>query len=91
MKDMILRFDADGNVDPYRTKVINPDCTFDKLKFDFDKLKELIEANDPKLYWLELTIKYALKYHETIRNEGASDVVMFTCLEYFEDLWKKTK
>lgn len=86
MEDMIVRFDGHGEIDRYRTHVIKPDNTYDNCKLNLDKLKELIEANDPKLYWLEETIKYALKYHDVIRNQGASEVVLFTCQDYFEEL-----
>lgn len=58
MNDMIVRFDGFGKVDRCRTHEITPDKTFDNKRLDREKLKELIDANDPVINWLEHGLKY---------------------------------
>lgn len=87
MNDFIVRFDGFGKVDKSRTHEITPDKTFDNKRLNREKLKELIEANDPVITWLEHGLKYALRYYESVRNSGASDLVTLRHQDSFDDLW----
>ena len=85
--DWIIRFDGNNQIDKRTSHPITPDETHEDLKLNKEKLIELIQNDDPVISWMELALKYALKYHDTIRNSGASDVLMFTAQESFPDLW----
>ena len=85
--DLIVRFQDNGEFDPTRSKVISADTTFDNMKLNRQKLKELIENDDPIIGWIEHSIKYALRYHDSVRNSGASDVVTMKCCDSFDELW----
>ena len=85
--DLIVRFQDNGEFDPTRSNVISADTTFDNMKLNRQKLKELIETNDPILTYVELSLKYALRFYDSVRNSGASDVVTMKCCDSFDDLW----
>jgi len=88
MRDLILRTNDDNEIDLFRSNEVIPDNTFDDRHLDFNKLKELIENKDPSLVWLEHSLKYAIRFHESIRNAGSSDVIMMLAHEQLQELWK---
>jgi len=87
--DLIIRFDENGKVDRFRSRELVMDNSFDDMELNPEKLKEVIETDPKNLFWLQETLKYAMRFQDSVRNIGASDVIMFQSQEWFEDIWQK--
>lgn len=87
--DLIIRYGADGKIDHGRCGELVMDNSFDDMELNLEKLKEVIDADPRNLFWLQETLKYAMRVQDSVRNNGASDVIMFQAQEWFEDIWQK--
>lgn len=85
--DFIIRYDGNGVADPTRSHELVADSEYDDKELDLNRLKEIIENDPKKMKSLEYVLQYAMRFHDSLRNNGASDVVMFKCQEVFQDLW----
>ena len=87
--DLIIRYDDNGKVDHSRSRELVMDNSFDDMELNAEKLKEVIESDPRNLFWLQETLKYAMRVQDSVRNNGSSDVIMFQSQEWFEDIWQK--
>lgn len=83
--------ETDYIVRPYHlqpVQPIEPSTRYDDVQLDRDKFKQFID-NPQNFKWMEWTLKYALKWHDSVRQSGASDVMLFESQEGFNELWIK--
>jgi len=87
--DFIIRYDETGNIDHSRSRELILDTSFDDRELNLEKLTEVIQSNPNGMFWLQETLKYAMRVQNSVRNNGSSDVIMFQSQEWFDDIWQK--
>lgn len=86
---MIVRMDGNDKPDIQHSNYLAYDNGIQDFKLNVEELKKNLD-DSRFAFWLEMSLKYAISIHNSVRGQGSSDVIMLMSQENFESIWNKT-